>query len=129
MKGRYYVLTALYCGAIFWMSSQPVNVPTRYLFPGWDKFAHGMLDGGLAALISAGMHYSDRAWRPSVHFFVPVAFCIAYGLSDEIHQYFVPNRSCDPIDWITDAAGALAVQTALFAGVWRIPLRSVFERK
>jgi VanZ family protein len=28
-----------------------------------------------------------------------------YGLSDEIHQYFVPERSADPFDWMADAVG------------------------
>jgi VanZ family protein len=36
------------------------------------------------------------------------AFVIAvtYGLSDELHQHFVPGRSMDPFDLLTDAAGA-----------------------
>lgn len=29
-----------------------------------------------------------------------------YGVSDEIHQLFVPDRMCDPIDWMVDTAGA-----------------------
>jgi VanZ family protein len=28
-----------------------------------------------------------------------------YGLSDEIHQYFVPERCADPLDWLADAVG------------------------
>lgn len=30
----------------------------------------------------------------------------AYGLTDEFHQYFVPTRMCDPLDWLTDTLGA-----------------------
>ena len=37
-----------------------------------------------------------------------------YGMSDEIHQLFVPDRSCDPLDWLVDTiaafVGALIVQ-------------------
>jgi VanZ family protein len=29
-----------------------------------------------------------------------------YGVSDELHQYFVPGRSTSAIDWIADALGA-----------------------
>ncbi|WP_165056717.1 MULTISPECIES: VanZ family protein [unclassified Adlercreutzia] len=29
-----------------------------------------------------------------------------YGVTDEIHQIFVPGRACDPIDWIVDTLGA-----------------------
>lgn len=39
----------------------------------------------------------------------------AYAVSDELHQYFVPARMCDPMDWLTDTAGAAvgAVITSL----------------
>lgn len=30
----------------------------------------------------------------------------AYGITDEFHQYFVPERMCDPVDWLVDTAGA-----------------------
>jgi VanZ family protein len=30
----------------------------------------------------------------------------AYGVSDELHQYFVPGRSTSAIDWVADALGA-----------------------
>lgn len=33
--------------------------------------------------------------------------CIIYGATDEVHQYFVPNRSSEIQDWIADAAGVL----------------------
>ena len=30
-------------------------------------------------------------------------FGILYAMSDEIHQYFVPGRTCDPIDFLVDS--------------------------
>ena len=30
-----------------------------------------------------------------------------YGASDEFHQLFVPNRSCDFWDWVADAGGVI----------------------
>lgn len=36
-----------------------------------------------------------------------------YGITDEIHQLFVPGRSCDPADWLVDTiattVGALLI--------------------
>lgn len=42
-----------------------------------------------------------------------------YGASDELHQIFVPGRTCDPMDWLIDTiAAALAI--ALFALIVRL---------
>lgn len=35
-------------------------------------------------------------------------FCLAYAITDEIHQLFVPGRAFEIIDIITDALGVLA---------------------
>ena len=35
-----------------------------------------------------------------------------YGVSDEFHQYFVPGRSCDFLDWGADTLGATMFLTA-----------------
>lgn len=35
-----------------------------------------------------------------------VVFASAYGVTDEIHQIFVPLRSCDPADWAVDTVAA-----------------------
>lgn len=34
-------------------------------------------------------------------------FSLVYGGLDEIHQYFIPGRDCDIIDWLADTAGVL----------------------
>lgn len=36
----------------------------------------------------------------------------AYGITDEFHQLFVPERSCDPMDWFVDTI-AVALGAAL----------------
>ncbi len=38
---------------------------------------------------------------------VAVALASAYGVSDEWHQSFVPDRSCDAADWAVDTVAAL----------------------
>jgi len=35
-----------------------------------------------------------------------ILFAALYACSDEIHQYFVPGRSCMPIDVLIDTCGA-----------------------
>lgn len=34
-------------------------------------------------------------------------FCILYAISDEVHQYFVPGRSCEIRDILIDTSGSL----------------------
>ena len=36
------------------------------------------------------------------------AVASAYGVTDEVHQAFVPMRTPDPADWIVDTLGALS---------------------
>jgi VanZ family protein len=37
-----------------------------------------------------------------------VVLASAYGVTDELHQAFVPGRVPDPADWLVDTAGAYA---------------------
>lgn len=47
----------------------------------------------------------------------------AYGITDEIHQLFVPERSSDPLDWIVDTIasglGALSIYMIMKAELKR----------
>ena len=47
---------------------------------------------------------------------IAVLCASAYGASDEFHQLFVPDRACDPLDWIVDTVGA-ALGALLARGV------------
>ena len=35
-----------------------------------------------------------------------IAVASLYGVTDELHQMFVPGRSCDPADWLVDTVAA-----------------------
>ncbi|MCP4642451.1 MAG: VanZ family protein [bacterium] len=118
MKGRYIALTVVYCAGLFWLSSGPPPVDVEAPFSGADKVVHMVLFGGLAAVVSVGIRWSGGCPRALVQYAVPVVFAALYGLSDEIHQLFVPGRDFDPLDIVADAAGAVLVQLALY-GLWR----------
>jgi len=38
---------------------------------------------------------------------ISLCFCVAYAISDEIHQYFIPGRAMDVLDVITDTLGSI----------------------
>lgn len=77
------------------------------LEPPWDKLYHAGNFGVLAALLYLA---TGRAW-------LAVLLASLYGVSDELHQAFVPGRSADPADWLADTAGALAA--VLLVRLWR----------
>ena len=39
--------------------------------------------------------------------YIAIIICILYAISDEIHQYFVPGRSCQILDMTIDSIGSL----------------------
>lgn len=88
-------------GAFTWMSHQQV-LPGGMEFPHpWDKLAHGSAYAVLGAVAAL-------AWgRPSRRALVLVwGILVAFGALDEIHQSFVPGRSCSLGDWGADATGS-----------------------
>lgn len=92
---------------MFWLSSRS-DLPGGFDLPGWlplDKVAHFGLFGVLAALL----------YLAGSSALLAVAIAALYGVSDEVHQMFVPGRSPDVRDWLADLAGALA-------GVWAVIL-------
>lgn len=118
LKLRYLVPAVLYCGVIFWLSATPDPGEPPFEFPGMDKVIHMTVYAGLAALVSVGLRRSNPGLGLRPQFFIPVIFAALYGLSDEIHQIYVPLRSFDVLDLVANTAGALAAQGVLFA-VWR----------
>ncbi len=49
-----------------------------------------------------------------------VGIASAYGVTDEWHQYFVPDRSCDPADWAVDTIAALCGASLARLGLKRL---------
>ena len=90
------ILTAAYCGLIFFLSAQS-TLPLPQYFSWQDKGEHALAYFVLAILA--------RKAAPSLSPWWILAFVALYGLSDEIHQYFVPGRFCDILDFAADATG------------------------
>jgi VanZ family protein len=106
----------LYMGGIFYLSSIPGEELPLPQFPLSDKLAHFITYFGLGVLIAfrSGLtakllgkqvlHWTKGGWiAPTVG--------ILYGLFDEIHQLYTPNRTFDFKDLAVDVAGILI-------GIW-----------
>ena len=122
MDRRFAFAALVYCSAIFIESSHEIPYKVDQSLPGADKVTHALMYAGLTALISIGMRRSQRAYSPRIQFFVPIAFAMIYGASDEIHQHFVPSRSFDPWDELSNTAGAVLAQYYLFSRRWGLKL-------
>jgi VanZ family protein len=95
----------VYMAAIFHFSSesQPLPMLTERV---WDKLLHTIEYIGLAVLVFRALDGEELGWWPAA--VLTVMIVSAYGASDEWHQAFVPMRSSDVKDWLTDTlAGAI----------------------
>lgn len=99
-------------GLIFFLSSQPSlpGVPGLDRIDWGDKILHFSFYGVLGAFIWHGLGAGRPAWQ---RLLLTVALASLFGLSDEFHQRFVPNRSCDVLDLAADTLGALCAASVL----------------
>lgn len=87
---------------IFAASSQP-ELPYQDDVPDW--LPHSAVYLVLAILVSRALSSGAALGRQVAA--AVFAFCIAYGVSDEWHQSFVPGRHGDPWDVVKDGIGTL----------------------
>ena len=120
MKLRMYFYTAVYCAVIYWLSSQSHPPHPSFRFSGSDKLAHLFLYGGLTTVVSWGLYSGRGGVSPRVQWIAPILFAVLYGVTDEIHQLFVPERSFDLWDLVANAFGAILVQVILCGKFWQI---------
>ncbi len=104
LKWLGWCLAAAWAGFLFMQSSSSTAGSFLANFPpGSDKVVHAAAFGVLAALVTLA------SGRP----LVGVLAALLYGVSDEIHQWFVPERATELLDVVADtvggAVGALAV--------------------
>jgi VanZ family protein len=97
-------LVIVWASIIFWLSSSPDGQGGFWLIraiPYGDKLAHAAAFGLLAILLLMALR---KGW-------IAIITTSLYGLSDEVHQYFVPGRSVDVTDWVADTLGAILAVT------------------
>jgi len=105
------LLALAWMALLFYLSHQPA-LHTPMLFSAQDKVLHAGVYAllGLLLLTAQPRPAQGYSWKQ-----VSISVLIAslYGLSDEIHQHFVPGRNSDVLDWIADSVGALIAVSLL----------------
>ena len=66
------------------------------------KIAHFTEYAALGFCMSGAIYFTFS--RNS--FYIPLIPCVLYAVSDEIHQYFVPERACRIFDVFVDSCGS-----------------------
>ena len=100
---RYWLPPFLYAALIFFLSSVPGR-KYPYPFLSVDKLAHVVEYAILGYLVARAFGYGLHERK--ILFVRSVTVCVLYGISDELHQWFVPNRVVSVIDILADIFGS-----------------------
>ena len=97
-------------------SSSPPGLPASIS----DVMAHAVAYAALGATMLRAVAGADRSRITVGGVLLAVVLTVSYGLTDEIHQAFVPGRTPELRDLAADAAGAAAGAGLVWA--WSIVL-------
>ena len=93
----------VYVAVIFYLSSLS-HLPWGDIAP--DYINHAIEYFGLSLLMARALNDGLARPVPPRRLLITLSLCIAYAITDEVHQIFVPDRYADVRDVLSDAAGA-----------------------
>jgi len=100
-KTKSWLLVIAYACLIFYLSSQPyVSIP-----PGIEEIDPENIILHICEYSILGFLLLKATGEEKL--FLSFALGSFYGITDEIHQSFVPNRTSSPIDAIADSVGVI----------------------
>ena len=118
-------IPSLFIGCCSWILSSKSKVPMPD-FKSSDKVVHLICFAGFSfftAFAFFGLSKPGvKKWDKAKRILLPSLFVSIYGIIDEIHQSFVPGRSCSFFDWCADTLGAV-IGAVLFLILGRIGVR------
>jgi VanZ family protein len=72
----------------------------------WDKLEHFLAFGGLGFLLHLSLRVQNKfIVLKKLPWLFTILIVACYAAFDELHQLFIPGRSCDINDWIADMIG------------------------
>ena len=123
---EYWLLPLAWMGLIFFLSAQPdlPHAPGPWLDALLKKTGHAVAYGVLAwfYLRALRQYFGDDRSTLTVLRIVSFGLAVAYALSDEYHQTFVPGRNGNLFDVTVDGIGACA---AMLLDRWLVYRRSL----
>ena len=117
---RFHVPVILFMIGIFILSSIPDLTPPNLGIKPQDKVYHFIFYAFFGFFIARSFFFQDSSLSLKRNFLIfAMLFGSLYGLSDEIHQYFVPGRMMSYGDFMADLLGVMA-GAAFFSMRYRI---------
>ena len=111
----YWVPVALYAGMIFYLSSQShpeEQLPSLVFEEVSDKVLHAVEYGILSLLCYRAFRWGVSGQVASHALLFAIVAASLYGITDEVHQLFVPFRESGWQDWLADTIGAIIGATS-----------------
>jgi VanZ family protein len=106
----YWAPVALYAGAIFFLSAQSHpedQLPSFLLKDVSDKVLHAVEYGILALLCYRAFRWAAGPAVAQQAVVLAIVTASVFGVTDEMHQAFVPLRDASWQDWLADTIGAI----------------------
>ena len=111
------VLPFIYMALVWKLSSMPVDAVVELpdsRWDGWVKESLHLVEFAILYLLLVLALLTFRGLTASLNL-VCILIASLYGLSDEIHQSFVPARSATLIDLVKDVIGVLAASWVVYS--------------
>jgi VanZ family protein len=103
---RFHLPVVLYGGLIFSLSSGPVPSADLKNIP--DYYLHFLEYCLFSTATFWAIHEGFRPVKGRGSYWLPAVLTILFGISDELHQMFVPSRVTSVLDILADSVGAAA---------------------
>ena len=106
----YWVPVALYAGVIFFLSDQShpeEHLPSFLLKEVSDKVLHTVEYAVLGGLCYRAFRWGLNGQVAARALIIAIVAASLYGVTDEVHQLFVPFRESSWQDWLADTIGAV----------------------
>ncbi len=112
---RFHGPVIIFMAGIFILSSIPDLTPPYLGFKTQDKVYHFLFYAVFGYFIARSFFYQDSFPTLRKNFILlSVLFGTLYGLTDEIHQYYVPGRIMSYGDFLADMLGVTAGAAMFF---------------
>lgn len=109
----------LWCFLIFYLSSIPNLKAAQNPF--WDEIIRSFIHGLFYAVLSVLFFRALNFHRTKKDFLIPLLLSCLYGLSDEIHQSFIPTRTFQLQDLLVDFTGVFLGGLVLWKCLPKVP--------